>query len=258
MITKRTPSAGRFPPRRSSAGRWRFCAAAPAGRRRLRPEDVAEDGAEDRNEQRSYERRPEPGNGQRCHGGNQIEHQRVYDQGKQPEAEDVHRQGEQQDDWADEGVRDPQDEGNDHGVREHGFGDLQSLNDQRRHVHGNGGEHPAEDESCDHAAGSSGMINQQSRYANTPGKTPVKMVVSAHPSRRSVGSRLKYAPSPPRPRQAARRAFTSPTTCPGRSATAAPTAVSASILAAAVPSLPEITAPACPMRFPGGAVRPAM
>src|SRR3972149_378900 len=119
MITKRTPSAGRFPPRRSSAGRWRVCAAAPAGRRRLRPEDVAEDGAEDRNEQRSYERRPEPGNGQRCHGGNQIEHQRVYDQGKQPEAEDVHRQGEQQDDRADEGVRDPQDEGNDHGVREH-------------------------------------------------------------------------------------------------------------------------------------------
>src|SRR3989304_6023201 len=194
MIRKRTPSPGRFPPRRRSrAWRSREFAASAAGRRPLRPEDVAEDGADDRNEQRSYERRPEPGNGQRRHGGNQIEHQRVYDQGEQPQAEDGHRQGEQQDDRGGEGVHAPQDEGINHGVREHGFGDLQSLNDQRRNVHGDGGEHPAEDESCDHAAGSSGMINQQSRYANTPGKTPGKEVGSGPPTRRRGGARREGA-----------------------------------------------------------------
>src|SRR5580700_1084502 len=37
-----------------------------------------------------------------------------------------------------------------------------------------------------------------------------------------------------------------------------PAAVRAFILSAAVPFPPEIMAPACPMRLPGGAVRPAM
>jgi hypothetical protein len=45
---------------------------------------------------------------------------------------------------------------------------------------------------------------------------------------------------------------------PGRSATGTRTASKAAILSAAVPEPPEIIAPACPMRLPGGAVSPAM
>lgn len=41
-------------------------------------------------------------------------------------------------------------------------------------------------------------------------------------------------------------------------ATAMPAAFRAAILVSADPSPPEIMAPACPMRRPGGAVRPAM
>ncbi len=46
-------------------------------------------------------------------------------------------------------------------------------------------------------------------------------------------------------------------TSPGFSATSTPAFLKASILLAAVPLLPIIMAPACPIRLPGGAVRPA-
>src|SRR5467141_3710135 len=42
------------------------------------------------------------------------------------------------------------------------------------------------------------------------------------------------------------------------SATATPAALNASSLLLAVPRLPEMIAPACPIRFPSGAVRPEM
>src|ERR1043166_2646626 len=44
----------------------------------------------------------------------------------------------------------------------------------------------------------------------------------------------------------------------GLSATVIPARRSAAILASAVPEAPEMIAPACPMRLPVGAVRPAM
>ena len=42
----------------------------------------------------------------------------------------------------------------------------------------------------------------------------------------------------------------------GVSATGMPQAFKAAVLPAAVPAPPEMMAPACPMRFPGGAVLP--
>ena len=44
----------------------------------------------------------------------------------------------------------------------------------------------------------------------------------------------------------------------GLSTTVTPAALKAAILSVAVPLPPEMMAPACPMRRPGGAVRPAM
>ena len=44
----------------------------------------------------------------------------------------------------------------------------------------------------------------------------------------------------------------------GLSAISMPASASAVSFAAAVPFPPEMMAPACPIRFPGGAVRPAM
>jgi hypothetical protein len=54
------------------------------------------------------------------------------------------------------------------------------------------------------------------------------------------------------------RALSSSTTSIGRLATPIPAALNASIFSAAVPDEPEMIAPACPIRRPGGAVWPAM
>src|SRR5207244_6034291 len=54
------------------------------------------------------------------------------------------------------------------------------------------------------------------------------------------------------------RSFRSGTTSAGRFMTAIPARANAAIFSAAVPLDPEIIAPACPMRRPGGAVCPAM
>ena len=55
-----------------------------------------------------------------------------------------------------------------------------------------------------------------------------------------------------------RSSFNSSAVSPGFRATLMPAFLKASILPSAVPVLPIIIAPACPMRFPGGAERPAM
>src|SRR5439155_25935634 len=54
------------------------------------------------------------------------------------------------------------------------------------------------------------------------------------------------------------RSFKSGTTAPGRFITAMPARANAAIFSAGVPLDPEMIAPACPMRRPGGAVCPAM
>ncbi len=53
-------------------------------------------------------------------------------------------------------------------------------------------------------------------------------------------------------------AFIATPSCVGVSTTSTPAALSAATLPSAVPLPPVIIAPACPILFPGGAVRPAI